>query len=420
MESKKLVFFSLGLLIFGAFNTIDCDIEFSMSAAGRDGVITGMDTKPFVFWTFVMFFGMSLSSITWSIEARSAKKKSSTAVELSEHRIEDVVPDNTVSTNNNKSWHLIVLSTLFNMLGSCCINCGFALGVPPSVFQFLCGSVIIFSALCSTVFLRKKPKGFQWYAIVVAIIGLGLVAITNAMNSKSSSSNAIVKTQIFAMGLVVLGQVFYACEFGTEEKLLKTTNATVYQVVASEGLLGILMTVVILAPLCWFINGTDNGHIEDVFETFIMIKNNPLILLPTFGFAFSIFFYTICGQHVTKLSSCVHRTLIEALRSVVVWVVSIIEGYTLNNDKLGEKLTWWSLLEVIGFVLITYGTFIYYQVIKHEKMFNYQEDQTTADDEAKADIEPDERDSLDSVKVSQIITKLPCCVDMGKEMEGVA
>ncbi|GKT22520.1 hypothetical protein ADUPG1_012143 [Aduncisulcus paluster] len=342
-----------------------------------------MTTKCYVYWTLIMFIGMSFGMILF---LRERKQKQQTAgpvqvIPISQEPLPDSEePDDPVEYEI-APWWSIIPSAVFNLAGSFLLNIGFALGVSPSIFQFLGGSVIIFSALFSIIFMKKCLKGYQWYAIGICLVGLILVAASGALSDSSGDDvdSTSIQQQILGMALVVLGQVAYASQFACEEHIMAKLHASPNQIVAFEGIYGVIITLFILVPLFYIIPGDDNGHAEDFFETFIMIKNNWYILLPSFGFVFSIALYNLCGQNVTAITTCVHRTLLEALRCVVVWTVSVIEGYTVHSLPIGETLSWWSILEAVGFIILTYGTLVYNDIVKHDKLFDYSEEKLAPD-----------------------------------------
>ena len=74
---------------------------------------------------------------------------------------------------------------------------------------------------------------------------------------------------------------------------------------------------------------------------------------------------------LTKRLSAVVRTLIDALRTLSVWLVEIIIFYGIAPDSgYGEGWHQYSWLQVIGFALLVLGTLIYNSIIKFP-CFNY-------------------------------------------------
>ena len=66
-----------------------------------------------------------------------------------------------------------------------------------------------------------------------------------------------------------------------------------------------------------------------------------------------------------------HRTLLDAVRIIFVWGVDLFIYYALDIHRYGEQWTPWSYLELFGFVVLLFGNFTYYGVIKFP-FFDYE------------------------------------------------
>ena len=73
--------------------------------------------------------------------------------------------------------------------------------------------------------------------------------------------------------------------------------------------------------------------------------------------------YNAFGQTITKLISANHRTILEGLRGLVVWIFGLIE-HAIIGSPFGEKINGWaSILELLGFAIMLVGGFIFYEII---------------------------------------------------------
>lgn len=101
-----------------------------------------------------------------------------------------------------------------------------------------------------------------------------------------------------------------------------------------------------------------------------MFTNAPLLI---FGLLYlsSIAFYNFFGLSVTKYMTCVHRTLIDACRTVVVWTVDLFVHYAVASEY-GEAWTKYSFIQVAGFALLVLGTILYNGIV-HIPGFRYEE-----------------------------------------------
>merc|ERR1711998_803063 len=58
-----------------------------------------------------------------------------------------------------------------------------------SVFQMLRGSVVIFTGIHSVLFLGRKLKPFHWVAMLLVLIGVGVVGYASISSTSSGSSD---------------------------------------------------------------------------------------------------------------------------------------------------------------------------------------------------------------------------------------
>lgn len=146
-------------------------------------------------------------------------------------------------------------------------------------------------------------------------------------------------------------------------------------------------------PLVYFIPGSDDKHYEyvsqmtlyinmitrDALDAAVMIKNNKRLLGFVLLYWMSIAFYNFFGLSVARKLTAVHRTFIDAIRTIFVpsfpfyghdliilqvWGAEIILFYALHGAT-GEKWTRYSYIELAGFALLVLGTATYNTSIKY-------------------------------------------------------
>merc|ERR1711920_113179 len=72
--------------------------------------------------------------------------------------------------------------------------------------------------------------------------------------------------------------------------------------------------------------------------------------------------YNWPGLTITNITEATTRNVIDALRTLCVWVVALILHYIV--PQYGEQVGWWCWIELAGFLLLTLGFFIYEGMIK--------------------------------------------------------
>jgi drug/metabolite transporter (DMT)-like permease len=162
--------------------------------------------------------------------------------------------------------------------------------------------------------------------------------------------------------LVVGAQVFSAFQMCFEELLLTGRAPTsAKKVVGMEGVWGTTYMIVILI-LMYFIHGGDNGHVEDTPEGLRLLTGNGFLAFLVVSYMMSISVYNLVGITVGKKMSAVVRCLVDSCRTVVVWVVNLMLHY-LVDEKLGSAWQPHTWLQLVGFVILVFGTLLYNEVL---------------------------------------------------------
>lgn len=203
--------------------------------------------------------------------------------------------------------------------------------------------------------------------MAVVVLGLAVVGVSGFLAEKnqgsSSNNNSLI---IIGIILILFGQLMNAIQMIMEESFLKHGNYSALNVVGMEGVFGFAIMVLIVLPICYFLPGDDSGSYENIIDALYQLKNSAGLILLNIAMLLSIAFYNYFGLIVAKELSTIHRTLIDALRTILVWITSIIIYYA-GAKSLGEK--WqggYSLLQLLGFAFLLIGTIIYngsYQII---------------------------------------------------------
>merc|ERR1712151_991360 len=87
---------------------------------------------------------------------------------------------------------------------------------------------------------------------------------------------------------------------------------------------------------------------------------NPVIIVAMTGNVLSIAFFNFFGVSITKNMSASHRMVLDSVRTLLVWAVSLGLGW--------EKF---HPLQLLGFAILTVGISMYNEVIKLPRVFTY-------------------------------------------------
>lgn len=103
---------------------------------------------------------------------------------------------------------------------------------------------------------------------------------------------------------------------------------------------------------------------EDTLESLTMIKNSIDLTGLICTYLFSILFYNISGLNVMKNLSAIHLSILQATRTLCIWLGDIIIFYFIPVEGHGEMWTKWSPLQLCGFGFLVLGNLIYNKVVK--------------------------------------------------------
>lgn len=252
------------------------------------------------------------------------------------------------------------------LLPACCDILGTGIGgvgmlfISASVWQMMRGSLMVFAAVWSVVFLGKKLPCYNWFAVFVSVVGLLLIgcsAIVDAEPNDGGSSNVPL-----GILLTCVSQAFSAAQMVVEEIFVKGRNAPPEQVVGSEGIWGMLLMVVILFVMYW-IPGNDAGSYENVVDSMHMLFGSSQLLIFVAFYLVSIACFNFFGVTIAGQLSAVHRTINDTMRTMIIWVVEILVYYFISED-FGTPWKAHSYWQLIGFALLVLGNLIKNAIVK--------------------------------------------------------
>ncbi|RFU27004.1 hypothetical protein B7463_g9326, partial [Scytalidium lignicola] len=271
-------------------------------------------------------------------------------------------------------WKVLLLSlpAICDICGTTLMNVGL-LFVVPSIYQMTRGALILFVGLFSVIFLKRKLYLFQWFALVTAFLGVGIVGLAGALYKDNKAAPAtfllreaatiVVETAttpaavrtIIGVLLIAGAQIFTATQFVLEEFILEKYALEPLKVVGWEGLFGFSVTVIGMIVLHLAIGRTEAGKYGyfDLVEGWREITNYRAIGISSLLIMISIGGFNFFGLSVTRSVSATSRSTIDTCRTLFVWMASLFLGW--------ESFKW---LQVLGFAMLVYGTFLFNQLIQ--------------------------------------------------------
>ncbi|XP_026514115.1 solute carrier family 35 member F6 [Terrapene carolina triunguis] len=219
-----------------------------------------------------------------------------------------------------------------------------------SSFQMLRGAVIIFTGLLSVAFLGRKLVPSQWLGILVTMAGLVVVGLADMLGTRDETHK--LSEVITGDLLIIMAQVIVAIQMVLEEKFIYKHDVHPLRAVGTEGFFGFVILSLLLIPMYYIPAGSFGGSprqvLEDTLDAFCQIGRQPLIALALAGNISSIAFFNFAGISVTKEISATTRMVLDSLRTVVIWAVSLAVGWETFHG-----------LEILGFLILLTGAALY-------------------------------------------------------------
>ncbi|CAL4176649.1 unnamed protein product, partial [Meganyctiphanes norvegica] len=249
--------------------------------------------------------------------------------------------------------YVMYIPAFCDMLATSIMYLGLTLTYASS-FQMLRGAVIVFTGLFSVAFLGRKLRYFNWLGIGIIIVGLLLTGIADfIVGDTGGDMNAILTGDL----LIVLGQIVTATQMVVEEKFVMGHNVPALLAVGWEGLFGFITLSILLIPMYHipagpFGMGNPRGVLEDALDGFTQLGNSWQLCLGISGNILSIAFFNFAGVSITKELSATSRMVLDSVRTLVVWVFSLLVGW---QAFIAKQFA----LTFVGFILLVTGMFIY-------------------------------------------------------------
>lgn len=339
-----ILFAICGMLLFGTGTSVSMKIMLQLKAAGYKGKVHNFD-QPFT-QSILMFFGMLFSffvSKCWDPENKGPRPKSSWRQRV-----------------------MVAIPSSFDLFASTLMTFGL-IYINVSIFQMLRGSMVIFSVIFSIIFLKRKIKGYEYFGValtVIALVMIGTAGIYIPEYKSEGSTDEDTKSdaqKVMGSLLIIASQAVQAGQIVVEEYVLKDVNMPALEIVGWEGIWGFIMMILVAYPFAFIVPGEKPSplgtSLEFFGDAFIQLFTNGKIALTCFLFIIAVLFYNMFGMLVTSHSSAIYRTILEAARTLLIWIVMLILAAC--DAPFGEVWCKYSWLELCGFIVLVCSSFIY-------------------------------------------------------------
>lgn len=183
---------------------------------------------------------------------------------------------------------------------------------------------------------------------------------------QSSGVEASPSDQMFGMTLCVLARFVNSIQYVLEEKVMGDSGLHPLQVVGTEGVYGLVVTAAVIMPILAVIPGHDVGGVyEDTVDSFRMVMHNRTLDAVLILYLLGLWGLNALGMMVMKHLGSMFRVVSRNLQAMLVWGIDLALFYGLGQKGFGYGPVGepWSgrgsWLQLVGFVIMTVGVFIY-------------------------------------------------------------
>ncbi|KAM0753747.1 hypothetical protein T439DRAFT_310546 [Meredithblackwellia eburnea MCA 4105] len=282
------------------------------------------------------------------------------AISLRNEEPYDIETNKAAPQSDNKEGANWAEATLFwgpaccDIIGTTLMNAGL-LFVPVSIHQMMRGALVLWVGLLSVIFLKRPLAKSKWLALGTVMLGVAVVGASSIGEKKkeeAGTTSASAGSPLIGIIMILSAQVFTASQFVIEEKVMEKHSVDPMLAVGYEGWFGFATTLFAMPFLHYFFGRTPTGEgnlgFFDIGNGFKQIFDNSGVWMSSVAIMISIALFNFCGLAVTSAVSATARSTIDTSRTCIIWVISLMLGW--------EHFKW---LQVVGFGLLVYGTFIF-------------------------------------------------------------
>lgn len=240
---------------------------------------------------------------------------------------------------------------------------------PVSIYQMSRGSVVLFVATLSVLFLKRKITKLEWSSLFLVTLGIGLVGLSGSRNTTPNPSSNINNSTnpnpnpalvIFGIFLIISATLLQGIQFVVEEHILAKNPIIPLQLIYIEGFYGLSLMIIISILLNFIIGSIESpeNFQSSPFNLSLAIYqvfHNKRILISSLLILLSIAIFNYCGLSITHRISATARSTVDTCRTLIVWIVA-----------MSMKWETFQSLQFCGFVVLVFGTLCFNGVLNPE------------------------------------------------------
>ncbi|KAG5463896.1 hypothetical protein LSCM1_00069 [Leishmania martiniquensis] len=259
-----------------------------------------------------------------------------------------------------------------------------------SVYQMLRGATVVWIAVISYFWLGRRFSKVELWGMGCVVLGLSFVGLSSFLESGtrlSGPSGGRRRNEVLGNILVLVAQFLHAYQGVCEEQMIRLYKIPPLQMVGTEGIYGVGMTLSLLAFL-QLVPMADWGHnlaaieefpaaggpgiiytnvtwvqelqpelkvpYDDVVLAFAQVSQSWMCKLFILVYILAGFFFNACEMSMIKHVSATATVMLGSLRNVTVWLVCLLIPSIFEEH--------FNLLQFIGFLFLVLGNVLFHRL----------------------------------------------------------
>lgn len=328
--------------------SIDYDADVSDPTVPKNKCSNGMSPFEKPIWiSFIVFASMSLALIHFAMFRRRSADP---------------------ATYNMRMVRLMFVPSILECVAFC-MGIYAQIMMALSLAMLMKGAKVVFSALFTVTFLKRRQYAFHWFSVGLCLAGLAVAGASEYLNKSDTAVNILL-----GCCLLLASECMKAFHVIYDEMMMKRNKCDILFVVGMEGVYSIILLTPMLFLAWLVIPGSQDGHLEDLPDTLFRIESSTM-LKALFGvLPIIVVVLAIAGVMIIKYLTGVHNALISVSRSIVAWALELIFFYCAPGDlgnMYGKPWGSFSALRLVGFVMVIVATLMYDEDIRIPAWFSY-------------------------------------------------
>ena len=282
-----------------------------------------------------------------------------------------------INSNTKKTQmeiHLISIPAIFEFFSTAVGNLSYV-NLSASISTMFDGGNTIGVFLLSIFFLKNKHNKYNFIGVGLLLLGLFFISLSAI---KDDSKETDLFETIVGIICCLLCNVFSSFHSIAEEYLLKTRFCHPIKLIGFEGLFGIIFTFFFILvfdqvrcpksieSIC--IRDDKNGlFLDNLDMAYRQIKEKKIIFVIIFIQFLVYVLYNYSYIIITDVADAATNVVLYNLNAVFIWIFFLLPIDKENQEKI-------DILQIIGFIVLTIGVFIYNEILVCNNGNNYKDE----------------------------------------------